>query len=262
MCPLDIVILLFSTIAAHVNRTNVTVLVNTFVPESNSYIFSRQYVEPAILYALENVGPGKRDLVPPWIELKYGYNDTKCSDIDTLVEGIEIYRHKGDKVLVFLGPVCDYAGVFLRLLSRYNDAVITPGAIHHYFGENKTNTSRPQYNTLVRIGATLNTLSFAVGRILSHNKLKHVRILIQQYSTFQEVIPKTCHHVNEAFTLYLEHIRKTTKWFHNDLLVVQSNHLPRNLTPSTIEDVLRTDVGSDFEGRIHILTLSRGQRLT
>lgn len=122
-----------------------------FLPQNNSYLFSRARVAPAILYA-------QRSLEVSGLRFNVHFENSDCVNeaVTTLVG-----RSCGQKPDLILGPVCEYeAAAVVRLASHWDIPVISAGALAAGFTNKDSEYSHltriaPSYTKMAEIFAAM-----------------------------------------------------------------------------------------------------------
>ncbi|TKS78058.1 Atrial natriuretic peptide receptor 3 [Collichthys lucidus] len=113
-----------------------------FLPQNNSYLFSRARVEPAILYAQQRLETGGGQYSGFRFNIKFENSDCVNDAMFKLLD-----RSCGHKPDLILGPACEYeAAAVVRLASYWNIPVISAGALAAGFSNKNT-----EYSHLTRI---------------------------------------------------------------------------------------------------------------
>lgn len=113
-----------------------------FLPQNNSYLFSRARVEPAILYAQQRLETGGGQYSGFRFNIKFENSDCVNDAMFKLLD-----RSCGHKPDLILGPACEYeAAAVVRLASHWNIPVISAGALAAGFSNKNT-----EYSHLTRI---------------------------------------------------------------------------------------------------------------
>uniref|UniRef100_A0A8C6TPG7 Natriuretic peptide receptor 3 n=1 Tax=Neogobius melanostomus TaxID=47308 RepID=A0A8C6TPG7_9GOBI len=155
MCCADVNIcaVLFTPCACQ----DVDVLV--FLPQNNSYLFSRARVAPAILYAQQRLKARGGALSGMDFRLRFGQSDCVNAAFFSLVD-----RSCGQRPDVILGPVCEYeAAATVRLASHWNIPVLSAGALATGFSDKSS-----EYAQLTRVAPSYVKMAETFSAMFEH----------------------------------------------------------------------------------------------
>ena len=167
-----------------------------FTPDSQTRLFTRQRVSPAIDVAIEKV----RDTqLLPRMRFETHFADTQCNGIEAPLQAFDYAATKTS--LVFLGPVCDVSCAPVALFApRWQVPVISPGAMTYAFGTSKSD----EYQTLTRVGAAYLDVAIMIDHILKRyhwHKTAHIYHSLGQ----ENISPALCFYVMDTLGFLLKH---------------------------------------------------------
>ncbi|KAL8577976.1 hypothetical protein ACOMHN_011527 [Nucella lapillus] len=189
------------------NENNIVKLA-ILLPFSDSWLFSKHKVQPAVDLAVERVH--NLTLLRNF-RFSIGYGDSQCDAIGGPIHAFKFYMN--GNVDTFLAPCCDYS---LAPVARYSAVwkipVISPGGYAHNFGTNKR-LPDAEYATLTRVGATFDSLSLSIMSVVTHygwGKLK----VIYDVKGHGDVMPKFCYLAASALVHHSKMVPEVEGSFH------------------------------------------------
>lgn len=130
-----------------------------FLPQNNSYLFSRARVAPAILYAQQRLKAHGGALSRMNFNIRFQQSDCVNAAFFSLVD-----RSCGQRPDVILGPVCEYeAAATVRLASHWNIPVISAGALATGFSDKSS-----EYALLTRIAPSYVKMAETFSAMFEH----------------------------------------------------------------------------------------------
>ncbi|XP_058492990.1 atrial natriuretic peptide receptor 3 [Solea solea] len=130
-----------------------------FLPQNNSYLFSRARVMPAILYAQSRLSEDSGLYSGFHFNIHFANSDCVNDAVLTLVD-----RSCQQKPDLILGPVCEYeAAAVIRLASHWNIPVVSAGALAAGFSNKKG-----EYSHLTRIAPSYVKMAETFSAMFEH----------------------------------------------------------------------------------------------
>ncbi|XP_041355329.1 atrial natriuretic peptide receptor 3-like [Gigantopelta aegis] len=223
-----VVVVCFSKVCG-TSRQNVSLAV--LLPDDNKRLFSLSRVTSAIELATESV---IKEGMLTTVRLNPLYDDSNCSIADAMNAAIDFYVNK--KVVVYIGPSCDYAAApVARQVKYWNLPMITAGAFAGDFGDNKGY----EFPMLTRIGSSFNALARFFMVVLKHFSWTKAN-LVYSYTGHGAIMDKFCHVLNNAihhaFRIHHDvgNFTEVHQKFHrlSDILPSLAHHLGNELADS------------------------------
>ena len=184
------------TVTSSTNAQRDVINIVYFAPGDHRFLFSRYRAGAAIEYAIKNVTqsllPGKN--------ITTHYADSKCDSKSAPLAAFDWSKNAS----VFLGPVCDYSvAPVARYAPHWNIPVITPGAMAHDFGSNKSDP-RAEFPRLTRVGATFNDIADQVHFLLKKYNWTKLTILYDSKG-LDNILQSYCYLMVSALGWYLKY---------------------------------------------------------
>ncbi|XP_033828983.1 atrial natriuretic peptide receptor 3 [Periophthalmus magnuspinnatus] len=130
-----------------------------FLPQNNSYLFSRARVAPAILYAQQRLKAHGGPLSEMNFNIDFDQSDCVNAALFSLVD-----RSCTRRPDVILGPVCEYeAAAVVRLASHWHIPVISAGALATAFSDKSS-----EYSHLTRIAPSYVKMAETFSAMFEH----------------------------------------------------------------------------------------------
>ncbi|XP_061586161.1 atrial natriuretic peptide receptor 3 [Cololabis saira] len=155
---------------AHQPPMSEQVEVLVFLPQNNSYLFSRARVAPALRYAARRLGGAGGN----FSGFRFDFHFERCERTNDALFALA-ERSCGRRPDLILGPVREYeaAGV-VRLASHWRIPVISAGALALSFG-----TKDSEYSHLTRIAPSYVKMAEAVAKLFQHFSWSRVQLLYE-----------------------------------------------------------------------------------
>ncbi|GFO28668.1 Atrial natriuretic peptide clearance receptor [Plakobranchus ocellatus] len=210
------------------------VLAGVILPVFGDRPFTVHQVAPALEKAVDEIVTGKLGF---WNfkNLTLVYADSQCDIAVAMNKAVIMAERK--KVVVFFGPVCDYAVAPVARQAIYWDIpVITAGATAYDFHWGKAKT----YRTLTRVGpANIQGLVEFLEDVFLESQWKRLKVIYD--STGQDkILYGFCHLLVEYMHIYLLSAESNITMDHQRLDIQDS--------PPDIDQVMRKEIGTDHSG--------------
>lgn len=198
-------------------------------------------VQPALELANDKVK--ELGLIPNH-RLYFTFADSRCSATFSQIEAIDFYME--GKTRAFFGPVCDYAAAAIgRINWHWDIPLLTPGALAHDYGANKT-VPGAEFPMVTRVGVSFDSMSGFVVKILQEFRWTRIKVLYEK-DTSTEVM-------NDRFG-YLAMTAVYEEMVHHGLFIgTEEGSSFLEMPPNhNITEILQNEVGVKYAGKSTLL---------
>ncbi|KAH3860221.1 hypothetical protein DPMN_023113 [Dreissena polymorpha] len=157
------------------NHLSVTIAV--FAPFNDTPDFGVKRIQPAVDLAIRTAAS-----MVPLVNFSATYKNSKDPFTTICIESMELlFNRKAD---VLIGPVDDIAlDEVAKIAAHLNKPILSPGGLDINFGLDKKSDMGLGYRTLIRMGASFNSLiNFVIMLLLDELKFTKVKVISEKNS--------------------------------------------------------------------------------